>query len=172
MVRRYAWNVNARSLAAKETVQMGMKRGIHRLGGGFVGGRVLAGGWSNQKGRSLKNGGGSVGWRRRWNQIVILNDGGLGWLGAVLVQSLALGTKGLPRSSETSRLKTPNDASSATAEVGGARRDGCVVGSAGSSRRDARTRPERLAAAPLLAVTLFRLEFRGERGGMQWRLVA
>ena len=58
MVRRCCLEVNAWSLAANETVRIGMKRGIHRLSGGLVGGRVLAGGWSNRKGHPAKE------WRR------------------------------------------------------------------------------------------------------------
>ena len=82
------------------------------------------------------------------------------------------------RSSGRSSLATANDSSSAAAE---ARRGACPTVArtkddpnvaaaplAESTRRDA---PEQFAAAPLLAVTSFRLEFRGERRGMQRRLV-
>ena len=31
IVRRYVWEVNAWSLAAKETIQIGVKRGIHAV---------------------------------------------------------------------------------------------------------------------------------------------
>ena len=54
------------------------------------------------------------------------------------------------------RVGAANDSSSATAEGGGAWRAGCAAGSAGSSQRDTRPRPEQVAAAPLLGVFSFR----------------
>ena len=48
------------------------------------------------------------------------------------------------------RTHGTTDSSSETAEGGCERRAGCAAGSAGSSQRDANSRPERFSAAPLL----------------------
>ena len=107
LVRRY-WEVTARRLATKETVRIGIKRGIHgvtRLG--EEGGASWLAGTSRSKsgagmrlglaagrvkeGVRLKNGGGGCGRRRPGNGIETFGYGWLVRLGAVLAQSLALG---------------------------------------------------------------------------------
>ena len=91
----------------------------------------------------------------------------------------------LIRGMRVKSVKSPNDSSSATAEGGGGLAQPVPNGGAQENRPESadapdaeaqavtdRSRTERFAAAPLLAFIAFRLEFRGERSGMQWRLVA
>ena len=97
---------------------------------------------------------------------------------------MALGMS-LGRSSGRSSLATANDSSSETAEGGCGLAQPVPNGGAQENRPESadapdaeaqavtdRSRPEQFSAAPLLAVIAFKLEFCGERRGMQRRLVA